>query len=173
MSNGTDFELENVQLLLSRWEKVHAGVNPLSLGLTSSTAGALKSLERAQVERAGTVQTPLFTLISQEEVIASALKLEHNVGGVDQDAQLFLSNRWRSAAGSYSFAELYCGMTKAVYELFRAASFQRVQAAAASGISLMVCSVRPQYFIHAGRKFDLDTAHRTALAITTNVKLGY
>lgn len=168
-----DFMTENVHLLTSRWERLRTGASPSSVGFNQPTASGLLALNQGQVLRAATVHTPLFHLIPSEEVLENSLNADMARGIPDQDVLLFLLNRWRAAAGSFAFAELYFCMSKAVYNLLRSATFPKIQAAASSGVDLMVIGVRPQYFTHAGHRFDMETAHRTKLAICNSTNVGY
>jgi len=168
-----DFETENIQLLTSRWERLRAGALPSSVGFSQATAASLLALNQGQVVRAATVHRPLFTLIPSEEVLENALNTDQARGVQDQDVLLFLINRWRAAAGSFTFAEMYFCMSKSVYSLLKAATFPKIQAAASVGVDLMTIGVRPQYFTHAGQRFDMETAHRTKLAICNSTNTGY
>lgn len=169
-----DFVIENRQLLLSRWKSLHFGASPASMGFSALAAANLCELSGEQVARVADVHYPLFTLIPNEEVLANALEVQcPSSAQLDEDTFLFLINRWRAAAGSYHLAEITYGLSRNVYELLRNTTLPKIMAAASAGIDLVYLAVRGQYIKHAGARLDLETTHRTRLAICASVKLGY
>lgn len=168
---SADLETENSQLLLSVWSKLRDGLHPSRMGLSHVSASVIAELDKTQVTRAAQVHTPLFTPTSQLEVLAGAFELEPKHNEVCMDTLLFLTNRWRAAESSPAFSQLYFGMSKALHQLFKSVTFMQIQAAASSGIAIMSLNVRPQYFLHAGSRFDFQTSQRTKLAICNNINV--
>lgn len=153
--------------------RLQVGMDPARLGLTQLEASSLLALDEPQLIRSGKCHVPLFALVNQTDVLSNALAMDDNPKNpVDPDTQLLLLNRWRAAAGPFSFAELYYGMTRAVYDLLKGASFAKIQTASASGLSLSRLAVRHHYFRHAGPRIDLMTSQRNKLAVCNSNRVS-
>lgn len=170
-----DIETENLQLLTGRWKKlVVEKVNPANLGLTLEAVQVLLQLGEDQVKRAATVHVPLFEFACTTEILNEAFNCKsHQSEGRDDDAQMFLSNRWRASEGSFVSTQMLYNMTRGMHSLMQGATYAKIVRAGESGVRLMRLAVRPQYLFHAGNKFDLHTGHRTSMAICCADRAGY
>lgn len=170
-----DLEAENVQLLTSQWRKLtEERADPVRVGLTMEAAQVLIKLDERQVIRAASVHVPLFDFACTAETLKEAFNYKHAANDSrNEDAQLFLSNRWRATEGAFVTVQMLYNMSRGMHAILQEATFSKIMSAANSGIQLLKLSVRPQYLFHAGNKFDLHTGHRTSLAICNADRSAY
>lgn len=171
---GQDLEAENIQLLSSLWARLGEDrVDPVRLGLTDETARVLGRLDEMQVIRAAQVHVPLFDFACTPETLRQSFDSKPTNGQRNDDAQLFLSNRWRACEGPFVSAQMLFSMNRRMHATMREATYAKIVAAANSGISLLKLAVRHQYLFHAGAKFDLKHGQRTSLAICNSTRAGH
>lgn len=170
---GHDLEAENIQLLSSLWTRLSDGrVDPVRLGLTDEAARVLGGLDEVQVVRAARVHVPLFDFACTPETLRQSFDSKPINDRRNDDAQLFLSNRWRACEGPFVSAQMLFSMNRRMHATMREATYAKIVAAANSGIRLLKLAVRPQYLFHAGAKFDLEQGQRTSLAICNSTRTG-
>ncbi|MDP2000000.1 MAG: hypothetical protein Q8K22_10455 [Rhodoferax sp.] len=170
-----DIESENLQLLTGKWKKlVMEKADPTRLGLSREAAQVLLQLGEDQVKRAATVHVPLFEFSCTTEILKEAFSSTSQQSEErNDDAQLFLSNRWRASEGTFVSTQMLYNMTRGMHALMQSATYTKIVRAGESGVRLMRLAVRPQYLFHAGNKFDLHTSHRTSMAICCADRSGY
>lgn len=169
-----DIEVENVQILTSRWKQlVEERVDPVRIGLSMEAAQILAKFDIRQVTRAAQVHVPLFDFACTPETLEQALNFKGDAADIrNDDDQLFLVNRWRASEGTFVTVQMLYNLSRSMHSIIRSTTFSKIDAAAKSGIQMLKLAVRPQYLFHAGNKFDLFTGHRTSLAICNAVRTG-
>jgi len=169
-----DLESENLQLLTGKWRNLKEDADPTRLGLSREAANVLHELVEDQVKRAATVHVPLFEFSCTTEILKEAFNCTRQQSVErNEDALLFLSNRWRASEGTFVSAQMLYNMTRSMHALLQSATYTEIVRAADSGVRLMRLAVRHQYLFHAGSKFDLHTSHRTSMAICCADRASY
>lgn len=167
-----DIEAENKQLLKGTWDRLRSGVDASRLGMSRDAADVLVKMDEFQVYRAATAHTPLFHFGCTAEMLQGAMVANGFNFGRDDDAQVFLINRWRAVENSFVTAQQIYGLSRPFYDTLKAATLQGILAAAASGMRLYRFSVRPQYLFHSGSRLDFHTGQRTKLALCSTSRMG-
>ena len=167
--NRVDFESENKDLLLGRWNKLNSGEEPSRIGVESQTANLLRAASKDSIERSADMRFPLFELVNDSAALKAALNArpDHDPEALDAELFNFLVNRREAARKGVLFAQTAYRLTREACDLLVNATVQQLMAAASSRANLIRLSAPYQYFFHAHARFDKDSSQRTALFLTS------